>query len=178
METLAAFLANPIALEFCMGLCLALTYSRLTRLSITAAPALCLLGLGLIIVATLFVAHPSTNGLIGFPRVLAWGLPATMVVWGSLWIDATGTRIARFGVLIGDASYALYLTHGFVMIGYAWLLKYTSLGSTTQILVVPIVVMVAVLVGLCAHVAVERPLLRLARVTRAFRPVGVRPVAY
>ena len=124
-HALRSFLADPIPLEFCMGLCLAWAYSRLGETVKRPATrwALALIGLGAMAAAPLFIAHPDTSGLPGLPRVLAWGLPAVLVMVACLPIGPPRNPTTRFAVLLGDASYALYLTHVFVMIGYGWVLE-------------------------------------------------------
>jgi peptidoglycan/LPS O-acetylase OafA/YrhL len=152
---LAAFLADPIALEFCLGMTLA-------YFGITFPPITFFIGFGLLIAAPTVVEHPSTAGLFGLSRVIAWGLPATLIVGSAIRFNASSTVLARIGVLIGDTSYSLYLSHPIVMLMYYWLLKNTMLKTVTQIPVVPLVVLVCVIVGMVLYRFVERPLLRLA----------------
>jgi exopolysaccharide production protein ExoZ len=161
---LGVFLADPIALEFCMGLWLAWAFSDWRVEGAIPRLALGLIGFGLLAVAPLFVAHRDTSGLPGLARVLAWGLPAILIVQAFLCIGPPRNTLTRFAVLLGDASYALYLTHVFVMIGYAWLLKSTSLTHDRQFLLVPVAVIVSIIIAICAHLTVERPLLGLIRI--------------
>jgi exopolysaccharide production protein ExoZ len=65
-------------------------------------------------------------------------------------------------VLLGDASYAIYLTHPLVMITYARLLK-GSLATLSQWPVIPFVVLLSASLGLFIHIFVER------RLTEGFR---------
>ncbi len=162
---LRSLLADPIPLEFCMGLCLAWAYSRWEAnfKRLRTGWVLALIGLGCMAAAPLFVAHPDTSGLPGLPRVLAWGLPALLVMVASLPIGRPRNPAARFAVLLGDASYALYLTHVFVMIAYGWVLKSTGLGTYSQIWVVPFVVASSILIAIVTHLAVEQPLLSVIR---------------
>jgi peptidoglycan/LPS O-acetylase OafA/YrhL len=108
-EALRSMLANPIPLEFCMGVCLCWGYSRreaiFKRRSVNWL--LALVGSGIITAAPLFVRHPDTGGLPGLTRVLALGLPAVLVMVGALRIGAPRSRMMRIAVLLGDASYAL-----------------------------------------------------------------------
>jgi peptidoglycan/LPS O-acetylase OafA/YrhL len=167
--TVRAFLTNPIPLEFCFGLWLAWGFSIRTEGGgrWPVGPALGVFALLLLAVAPLFVWHPNTSGLPGLPRVLAWGLPSVLLVAAALRIGKPQNAVSRFVVLLGDASYALYLTHVFVMIGYGKLLKATVIGRYDQLWVVPCVIAMAVLIGILAHLYVEQPLLlgvrRLAR---------------
>ena len=171
--TLQSFLANPIALEFCMGLWLAWAFARWpARGCWPIGWPSGLAGIVLLATAPIFTAHPDTTGLDGLPRVLAWGLPATLVVAACLRAGPPRTSLTRFAVLLGEASYALYLTHVFVIVGYGKLLKVGAIGCVDQVFLVPVVVAVAVVLGLSAHLVVERPLLAVVRnVTRRDGPV-------
>ena len=57
-------------------------------------------------------------------RFLLFGIPAALVVYGALAVVRPSSPIARMLGKLGDASYALYLTHGFVMTAYARLLQH------------------------------------------------------
>jgi exopolysaccharide production protein ExoZ len=76
-----------------------------------------------------------------------------------------GFPLQHLMVLLGDASYAIYLTHVLVMISYATVLK-GSLANLPQWPVIPIVVLLSVGLGLFIHLFVER---RLIAGTRALR---------
>jgi exopolysaccharide production protein ExoZ len=176
-SVIQAFLANPIPLEFCMGLWLAWAF-RHRQASGKAWPvalAAGAVGLAALFVAPLLVAHPDTSGLPGLPRMLAWGIPAAVMVAAALRIGPPGNRLARFAVLLGDASYALYLTHVFVMLVYAKALGVTGLGTVDQRFVVPLVVLIAIGVALAAHLLVERPLLSVIRRITGRQPGHARP---
>ena len=159
------FFGNPIPLEFCMGLWLGQTFSHQQSAGKPWPGAVVAgaVGLGLLFAAPLLVDHPNTSGLPSPARVVTWGIPAVLMVSAALWVGPPRTILARFAVLLGDASYALYLTHVFVMILYAKLIGVTALGQADQRLIVPLVVLVAVGIALTAHLLVERPLLALIR---------------
>lgn len=172
------FLANPLPFEFCLGLCLAYAYGSLARRGSRWPVALpfAALGIALLTVAPLYVAHPDTNGLPPLPRVAAWGIPATLIVASFLNVGAPRSAVARFWVLLGDASYALYLTHVFVMLGYAWLIKkIDAFSHLPQLWIVPIVVLFAVAVGIAAHLLLEKPILRLIRRVTHVQPGHASP---
>jgi exopolysaccharide production protein ExoZ len=158
---LRSFLLNPIPLEFCMGLFLAWAFAinQEQGKRWPAGLAASCVGLLLLMIAPLFIAHSTTNGLPGFSRVAAWGLPALLVVSGFLPVMQPQSAFTQFAVLMGNASYALYLTHSFVMPAYASILKKTPVGSYNQIFIVPVIVGLCIVVGLAAHLAVERPLI-------------------
>jgi exopolysaccharide production protein ExoZ len=162
---LQAFLANPIPLEFCMGLWLGFGFvARGTRSAAWPVPIACgLVGICLLVAAPLFVPHQNTSGLSGLLRVLAWGIPAVLVLASFLGLGPPKSAAGRLLVLLGDASYALYLTHVFVMIGYGRLIKTSAIGGWDQIYVVPCVVALSAAVAALFYLRVERPTVALAK---------------
>ena len=96
-------LANGMVLEFAAGLLLGTAH-------ITAKPRMAL--------AMLVVG---TTSLLAFPscgpwRCLAWGLPATAILAGAVALEAHfGRFLPSWLLAIGDASYAIYLVHPFVV---------------------------------------------------------------
>jgi peptidoglycan/LPS O-acetylase OafA/YrhL len=170
-----SFLIDPIPLEFCMGLWLAWVFSSYERpASESTFPISVILGFagfGLLFAAPVLVSHAGTGGLPGVQRVFAWGVPAVLVVASFLPIGLPISPGKRFLVLLGDASYALYLTHVFVMVAYAWLLQNRSLGQYSQVLLMPIVISVAIAIALLTHLLCERPVLAMIRRLTSLRPI-------
>lgn len=160
-EALRDFLENPIALEFCFGLLLGSVFTQVARLP-DIIRLLWIPGFAFLAAAPLIVYHPTTANLPGFARVWAWGLPAFMIVLSFLKLDLSRSRLQKFMVPLGDASYALYLTHPFVMITYARLLK-GSLADLPQWPVVPVVVALSAGLGLATYILVERKLMAITR---------------
>jgi exopolysaccharide production protein ExoZ len=163
------FLTNPIPLEFCMGLWLSWAFARQTERGkpwpIGFAPGV--IGVALLALAAVVVHHRSTAGLDGFPRVLFWGVPSVLVVAAFLGLQKPQSAALRFAVLIGNASYALYLTHVFVMLAYAKLQKTTIIGRIDQRWVVPCVIVLAVAIAIATHLLLERPMLAgVRRITK------------
>jgi exopolysaccharide production protein ExoZ len=155
------FLSNPIAFEFCFGLILAYFFQRFPVV-FSAARLLFIPGFTLLLIAPLAVPHEDTNGLPGGARILAWGIPAFLIVLSFLSLKPNRTPLQRGMVLLGDASYAIYLTHPLVMITYARLLK-GGLANLSQWPVIPSVVLLSAVLGLFLHVFIER------RLTKGFR---------
>ncbi|TIX39021.1 MAG: acyltransferase, partial [Mesorhizobium sp.] len=162
-STLADFASSPLVLEFCFGIVLALSFSASRKWRVPAA--LGVLGFLIIIVSPIFVPHP--GALPDATRVIAWGLPATLIVAAFLEVRRPQSKAGRAAVLLGDASYALYLTHVFVMIAYGWLIKSTLVGGMSQVVVAPVIIILCLIVGVLTHLFVERPVLDYVRkVTR------------
>lgn len=110
-----AFYADPIIGEFLMGVLLSEMMHRLPDRPKTGA---LIMVLALVL---LFAVSPHQE----LPRILTFGIPAALLVLGVLLSGAQGERILGrpWLVLLGSASYALYLSHTFVvnMILFLWL---------------------------------------------------------
>lgn len=104
--TALPFWSNPIILEFCAGMGLAFLPGRL---ALPWAPR------ALLAIAALAALHVHTQE--GPERFYAWGLPAVMLILAAS-TAKPATRLPALElwlVRLGDASYALYLIHPFVM---------------------------------------------------------------
>jgi exopolysaccharide production protein ExoZ len=137
--------SQPIVLEFCAGMFLARLPER-----VTFPPAV--RGLLVIAALALLVASPL------WPRVFGLGLPAVALVAAAV----TGPREGRLPrleiwlVRLGDASYALYLVHPFVMRAAAllWTHLHRPGGAAAYVVLCLIVSQVA---ALALHRMFERP---------------------
>jgi exopolysaccharide production protein ExoZ len=110
------FLGNPIILEFLMGFALAWIAPRLSHREGVCALTLGLFGVGanlLLGFGPIHDASATVAGGAGLMRVLCWGVPAALIVLGAIAIEAPAapSRGKRLAVFLGDASYAIYLTH-------------------------------------------------------------------
>jgi peptidoglycan/LPS O-acetylase OafA/YrhL len=144
-----------------MGMTLAWVYPIIkARLGARSAAILALFGLALMHGAPMFVPHDNTHDLDGFARVATWGTAGLAIVAGLLLLPPTHNSIARWLVSLGNASYSLYLTHFFVLMGYALALRDDAVARLLQYWLVPPVVLVACLIGGVTHLMVERPLLQ------------------
>jgi len=103
-----AFWTDPIVLEFALGMGLALLKAEGLVLSRPVRAALVTGGLVLLV----------GGAAADWPRMIAFGIPAALFVaaaaLGPDRVRAT-TWLTRTGSALGDASYALYLTHPFVI---------------------------------------------------------------
>ena len=118
----AAF-ADPIVLEFIFGLLigqlslaqdLRLQNLRLQDLRLAPKrlrrPVVTLIGVAGLAAMALVPTHDR------WERVLIWGIAAAAALWAALAVEAwAGHAIPKLLIRIGEASYSLYLTHGFVL---------------------------------------------------------------
>ncbi|MFG1320046.1 acyltransferase family protein [Xanthobacter autotrophicus] len=158
-----AFYTAPIMLEFVFGLALGLWYLE--------GPALAR-GWGFVFLAAGFVSLLAQGDVPAGTRVIQWGIPAAMVVAGALVLERARPvkRIGAF-VLLGDASYALYLVHGMVLSAVGQVFVHLPLSAPLSFIACAICgVGAAIVVAIAVHLAVEKPLLRLmSRKPRANR---------
>jgi len=94
------FYSNSIVFEFIFGMLLAEYWKRGYRLSSGAGWLLLISGFLLISLQ------------LPVPRIFEFGVPATLVVAGALFVRLPEIKWAS---LLGDASYALYLSHIFTL---------------------------------------------------------------
>lgn len=162
------FWANPIVLEFAAGAGLALAYRAGLRPAAPIRAALAALGLlGLILAARVLAGLGEADGVL---RPLLVGVPATLLVASALGPGRDAAQVARLPaptralVMLGDASYALYLVHPFALRPVREILL--RLGAAPALppwaAMVPMLA-ASVAVALLVHRYVERPLTRRMR---------------
>ena len=155
----ARVLANPILLEFALGVGVFLLWRR----GIPAGAAAAALAVGVVLLVGLRAARPDLifspqaglviDGSTSLVRVMLWGVPWALVVLGSVCGERRGGADAL--TRLGDASYALYLTHAFVL---AEAMRWDVARLLDPRLTVPLFVSVSVAAGFAVHRWLEVPL--------------------
>jgi peptidoglycan/LPS O-acetylase OafA/YrhL len=148
-----ASLADPIVLEFVFGMVVArlLLSHRLQVLPRGVGWALLLGGLAVLAL----VPAPSP-----WQRLAIWGVAAAATLAGALALErALDPKLPRALVRLGEASYALYLSHGFVLpvLGLVAVRAHLS-GVAMGAFLVPGCLIASALVALAVYAAVERPM--------------------
>ncbi len=112
-------LCNPLLLEFLAGVWLARLWARGRLQALGAAGGLGLIGLGALALGACQVGGLRDD----FLRPFVWGPPAVAIVAGGLALEARigHGRLARMGMILGDASYSLYLVQAPLIAAFAWL---------------------------------------------------------
>lgn len=151
----------PLFLEFGIGIGVYLATERLGgRLGRSA---------GLLLVAAGLLLMPILPGVVGyraddhqsFERVVAWGLPAGCLVLGAVIAERSGLGVkSRMVLLLGAASYAIYLLHP-VGVGQLFQLPPIAPPVSWALCAAAVVAMVAV--SVVFYRFVEAPLLRAMR---------------
>lgn len=144
-----ARLLNTINLEFVMGMCVA--YLARGAVNRFAVPIL--------VSGSIFLAV-----LLAWPYALEqralFGLPFSLLVMGGILLERQGTlAMPRHMVLMGDASYSIYLVHNpLVSLTSRLVGRFSSWGLGMSVGVIA-----SILVGVLYHWFVEKPLIRLFR---------------
>ncbi len=161
--------SNPILLEFLFGCVIGQIYARnnglRTPARIMTGRSLTALGAA-VLTATLFTGYSTINfegmvlnGLSSWLRVGLWGVPSGLLVLGAvLWSPAMQSKPARFLVLLGDASYSIYLCTNPTrsMVEHFW----RFFGRWGGDVGVVLCLLSCLAVGLLCYLAIERPIMR------------------
>lgn len=153
------FLSQPIYIEFIYGIVIGELAER-RRLSGRVVGGLLLAACAAVTVFA--VCDRVSVGTFDPMRFLYYGLPAAAVVALAIWLEGLNVTSPRALVVLGDASYSIYLTHEFVLLAvpdYLARLSFTLPGSAS----VAVVGLVAIGAGLLVYFCVENPMHKLAR---------------
>jgi exopolysaccharide production protein ExoZ len=150
-----AFWTQPIVLEFALGMGIGLAWREGVRLGVGPRILLALGGLLLLVYDTMGSAHQASTWITptDLGRLAGWGLPAAALLSSAALARKPTTSGFLGTVALGDASYALYLVHPFVVgpLMRAWALT----GLAHQVGYWPFVV-ISLVVSIAAALAVHR----------------------
>jgi exopolysaccharide production protein ExoZ len=140
--------AFPLSLEFIFGMTIGIAYCEGARVAKS-------LGAVAIIFGFLAIGFSQTLGLISDSdepmRVLVWGVPAAFVVAGATLTQWVWRPLMnRPAMLLGDASYALYLFHQPLIFIFAL----SGYGRSSW----PIVIATCIIASISIHFLIERPI--------------------
>lgn len=179
-----AILAHPLTAEFILGCAIGLLVVSGRRKF--ALPALAL-GVMWWIAATAVLALSGvlSQAPMGWDRVLAWGVPAGLIVYGALGLELDhGLKGPKSLERVGDWSYALYLCHLplVAVLTRLWASRGPELGWFDNVLVMIIGAAASLIVAAMAFHLIERPTIGWARqagkqLFKAGRSAGARTPA-
>jgi exopolysaccharide production protein ExoZ len=153
----AGVYTSPQILEFLFGVLIGAGFSA--RLRITAPMAALAFVSGWIGLAV-------SAGGVGYADIIPRGISAALIVLGLVgWERERGVPKSNFLRSLGDASYAIYLTHLFAigLVAVAWQ-KLSPVPLTSGWWLFGIIAFLASMgLGLITHYAAERPLIDAAR---------------
>ncbi|MBS0252564.1 MAG: acyltransferase [Proteobacteria bacterium] len=158
-KSAAAWAMSPILLEFAGGICIGVWAGTQGKLSAPLAAIM-------MIAALVAMASTPEAGFVGADRLIHWGIPACFIVLGAVELERH-QLVPRWPALLlaGDASYALYLTHLFVIGACAIAWHALHLWTTTVGVLAFFVVTFAAgqFIAILAHRHIELPLNESAR---------------
>jgi exopolysaccharide production protein ExoZ len=156
MGPLFQFLGNPMILEFLLGV--AIAHAPGWRPGIWAIPlgAIWLTGAGLIVAPAGQTTMDLLLGHNGLERVLIFGIPSALIVYGTLKIKSRES----LWTYLGDMSHSLYLSHSLVV---SLLLALWMKVSIPPDLIVLTGILTSLLFAWCIHELFEKPIMRVLR---------------
>lgn len=155
-NSIVRFLGNPIILEFLFGVLIAKAGPRTLGGPALLAGLICF---GCVVVIgdnRISEVEYTVSGELALTRVLQWGIPAALVIYGGVNLDRDMQRGLPWMLLgkLGDASYSLYLSHIYVLRMASPLAARLLPGCDTTLLTTAL----AVAVGCLVYRFIEQPL--------------------
>jgi exopolysaccharide production protein ExoZ len=150
---------DPLVFEFLYGVLIAYALSRWSG----SIPALTRQRLGYLLLALGMTGFLSTIFLpsAAHHRALAWGMPAAALVAGAVLTQIPALYQPRLLLLLGDASYSIYLSHQLPMMLLARCLKRGWFASVPPDLLALVAVIVTVGIGVASYFMIERPVITM-----------------
>lgn len=162
------FWGAPIIVEFLLGVGIAWMWRSAPRRLGLWAVGLATLGFGLGLVfgyGGIDDVRALNDPWNGLRRVVIWGLPSALLVFGVVRMERTDRapgRLGRAAVFMGDASYSIYLVHVLVIRALGRLFESGMVGLPGDA-VVGLTVIASLAAGAVVHVWIERPMLEFMR---------------
>jgi exopolysaccharide production protein ExoZ len=148
---------DPVMLEFLSGIILAILSPYLARC-------------GAVLGALLFAAGVVWIGVVyahemALPRLVSHAVPSIMAVTGALMLEPWArAHQSRLGLLLGDASYSIYLIHPFAQRVFLLAVIHTvGLSNISPTVYIFSAFFIAILAGVICYLVLERPVLRVGR---------------
>ncbi len=157
-------LSHPLVLEFLLGASVA--YACLKWRDEGWAKFLGIAGaLGFLV--WLFLGLEVSDPHFPAARVLVFGVPAALLLAGWIKAEEGGLSVPNSLIRLGDASYALYLSHFVALLVMKRLLAVPGWLDTPTALSMALFILAGTVLSLCvgdlAHRMLERPLLKASR---------------
>lgn len=153
------FYSQGIIFEFLYGIVI----GNLFRKNICLPPQAAVAGVFVAVFAIFF-----TDVIQDVDRAISWGLPAALIVWATVSLEAYARRFspARINLAFwGDASYSIYLSHSFAV--PAFVVACVKAQVADAILIATLTCLASAAVGGLSYLCLEQPLSRILRRTKA-----------
>jgi peptidoglycan/LPS O-acetylase OafA/YrhL len=179
--SLRSFFLNPIIVEFGFGVVIGQAY--LSRTALTKAESIAAVLAGVVLAALSLIAgygriadaDLTISGVASAHRVLVWGIPCALIALGGLHIKIANpsSRYMAALIVIGDASYSIYLVHLFAL---SALRKSSIMAILPPDALILVLTVVGIFAGYLSFRLIEQPIMRcnkllVDRIFRETRPV-------
>ncbi len=168
---LVHYVASPVNLEFGMGVVLGCLYVKRRQtplLPMRPGPVLVTVAAVGVFVLAAILDLPALRSLAS---VVVLGLSSFIVVCFGIGARGEG-RLSALAVLLGDASYSIYLTHKMLVLVLFDLMAHLHLSPNPYVAEVLVTLLVTA-AGVAVHLFVEKPVVRAARSLFKPRPIAV-----
>lgn len=158
-----AILFHPLSLEFCAGA--ALGYALLKRESMMQGLPLLIAAIALFICSIMYhLINQQILPGVGWARIFTFGIAASVLLLSAFAYEQRGKTAPRWSIVLGDWSYALYLTHVLTLsvMGRIWAL-WDQAGLWDNFIVLPILVIGSIIVAGLTHKIIEAPMMRASK---------------
>jgi len=147
------YLAEPIILEFAMGMLIAFAVREGYRLPLVVCTALVVAGAA---------GYVTSHWHGDIDHLVVWGIPSALVVAGVTLAtpDLAQGPVSRGISFLGDASYSLYLVHPIAITLPRRLLGAILNPAAAPILYAAFLLIAAVIAACAVHILFERPVTR------------------
>ena len=161
-----AILFHPLSLEFCGGALLAYGLLKWTPKHNDGHgwPPFILSLLLFIIFVFIFTTRGESNPGFGWLRIITFGLSALCLLLAAFLFEQKGKTAPRWSVILGDWSYALYLTHILTLslMGRLWAI-FDQPELWDNLLVLPLMIIGSLIVAGLTHKIIEAPMMRASK---------------
>jgi len=148
---------DPVMLEFLSGIILAILSPYLARCG--AVLGALLVAAGVVWIGVVY-AHD-----MALPRLVSHAIPSIMAVTGALMLEPWArAHPSRIGLLLGDASYSIYLIHPFAQRTFLLAIIHTiGLPNINPTVYIFSAFFIAIVAGVICYLVLERRVLGLGR---------------
>jgi exopolysaccharide production protein ExoZ len=93
-------------------------------------------------------------------RFLVWGVPASLLLLSFVKLELAKVKWSRLSLLIGDASYSIYLVHVFFIIQFRGIFfkKAPQLAGLSGDLMILTLSIISVAFGVATYLIIEKPM--------------------
>ncbi|MBD2677970.1 MULTISPECIES: acyltransferase [Nostoc] len=155
------FIFDEHNLEFVLGCVVAYTVSRS---KIKFKNSLIYVSIFMLVLSIINTKYGEFD-VSGIPSLISYGIPFTLLILGSVYLEMSNKiNIPLILIYLGDASYSIYLTHGFFLSNISKILDVLARKSEVLYtiisfnIIVFLTVVIAVAMGCLIHTYVEKPL--------------------